>query len=170
VKVFAAPGSPPDLSGAIPVFHRWIQQRLFDEMLIDVADYRHVPGGPGVILVGHDAIRSLDQGPPGLGLRYSRRTAIEGCTAAKLEQALEAALATCDQLETEPEFAGKLCFDRTNLEVRVNDRLLVPNTDQTWAALEPELRAVFDRRFGAGKYRIEREPDPGNLAGAMVRA
>jgi hypothetical protein len=170
VKVFAAAGSAPDLGEAIPVFHRWIQQRVFDELLIDVADYRHVVQGPGVILVSHDAIRSLDQEPPGLGLMYSRRTALEGTVADRLRQALDAALAACDRLEAEPEFAGNLRFDRGHIEVRVNDRLLAPNNDATWAALEPELRNVFDARLGAGMYRLERSLDERALAGAAVSA
>jgi hypothetical protein len=127
VKVFAGPESMPDLGGAIPVFHRWIQQRAFDELLIDVADYRHVPYGPGVVLVGHEAFRSLDEAQPGLGLLYSRRTAVDGSSREKLQQAFEAALATCARLESEPEFSGKLAFDLRNIQVSVNDRLLVPN-------------------------------------------
>ena len=35
-----------DLTQAIPVFHRWIQEQALPGLLIDVADYRHVPEGP----------------------------------------------------------------------------------------------------------------------------
>ena len=143
VKVFAREGWSADLGEAIPVFHRWIQQQTSDELLIDVADYRHVPKGPGVLLVGHDAMRRLDQGGRGLGLLYSRRTAMSGSVEEKLRSAVDAALATCRLLEAEPEFAGKLTFDAGDLEVSVNDRMLAPNTDETWRALEPVLRAVF---------------------------
>jgi hypothetical protein len=163
VKVFTRPESMPDLAGAIPVFHRWIQQRAFDELLIDVADYRHVPYGPGVVLVGHEAFRSLDQAQPGLGLLDSRRASLEGASREKLKQAFEAALATCARLESEPEFSGTLVFDRRNIQVSVNDRMLVPNTDESWAAIEPELRAVF-----AG-YRIERSGNGCSLLTALLR-
>ena len=60
VKVFAK--APVDLAAAIPVFHRWIQEGACEELLIDVADYRHVPAGPGVVLIGHEANYSLDCG------------------------------------------------------------------------------------------------------------
>ena len=53
VKIFAEDPAI-ELDGAIPVFHRWIQRNVCEELLIDVADYRHVPAGPGVLLVGHD--------------------------------------------------------------------------------------------------------------------
>lgn len=41
-------GTLPSLSrDVVPVFHRWLQdQRLPGELLIDVADYSHVTGGP----------------------------------------------------------------------------------------------------------------------------
>ena len=55
VKIFAQEPASIDLAGAIPVFHRWIQENVCEELLIDVADYRHVPAGPGVLLVGHEA-------------------------------------------------------------------------------------------------------------------
>ena len=40
----------------VPVFHDWIRERVVpDELLIDVADYSHVPDGPGVMIIGHHA-------------------------------------------------------------------------------------------------------------------
>lgn len=48
-----------DLEPAITVFHRCIQRGWLEGQLLDVADYRHVPAGPGVMLVGHDVDYSL---------------------------------------------------------------------------------------------------------------
>src|SRR5229473_5672560 len=75
VKVFARQPAPIDQGDAIAVFHRWIQNRECPEMLIDVADYRHVPDGPGVMLIGHEASYSLDNTKGRLGLLYSRKQA-----------------------------------------------------------------------------------------------
>jgi hypothetical protein len=165
VKVYARSDSTVELGDAIPVFHRWIQQNVLpDELLLDVADYRHVPSGPGVLLVGHQAFRSLDQGGRGLGLLYTRRTAMSGSDADKLRSAVEAALATCGLLEAEAEFAGKLYFDKDDLEISVNDRMLAPNNDDTWRALEPVLRAAFPQSH------IERAGEPGGLFTVAVRS
>ena len=49
------------------------------------------------------------------------------------------ALEACARLEQEAVFRGKLRFDRSAIEVFVNDRLLAPNNDETWQALLPEL-------------------------------
>src|ERR1700689_1480437 len=44
-----------DLEPLIPIFHSWIEGKIFEELLLDVADYRHVPEGPGVVLIGLQA-------------------------------------------------------------------------------------------------------------------
>lgn len=58
-----------DLEPAIEVFHRFIQQGLVEGLILDVADYRHVQQGPGVLLVGHD----VDYGINHAGLTVTRK-------------------------------------------------------------------------------------------------
>ena len=61
VKIFAHDPAAVQPAAFIPIFHRWIQEsRLADRLLIDVADYRHVANGPGVLLIGHEAHYALD--------------------------------------------------------------------------------------------------------------
>jgi hypothetical protein len=153
VKIFTG-GNAIDLAEAIPVFQRWIQDAVCEELLIDVADYRHVPGGPGVLLAAHEAHYSLDS----TGLLYNRRAAVEGTAQDKLLQAFFAALEACRRLEED--FAGRLKFDGGRCEVTVNDRLLAPNTDETWQALEPDFRNFFDTLLGRGAYKLERRGGP----------
>ena len=51
VKLFMVDGVSVRPREFVPVFHRWIQtQAVRDQLLIDVADYEHVPEGPGVLL------------------------------------------------------------------------------------------------------------------------
>jgi hypothetical protein len=158
------------LGAAIAVFHRWIQNNRLPGTLIDVADYRHVPAGPGVILVAHDGIYGLDQEKSRLGLVYTRRTAFGGDNASRLEQAVDAVTRAADLLEAEPEFTGSLAFDRTSWEIAVNDRALAPNNDESWRVLEGTIRQVFDARLGAGRYRVERTGEPRELLKASVSA
>src|SRR5260370_7897028 len=126
-KVAARESAAIDLGDAIPVFHRWIQEHVGPEMLIDVADYRHVPNGPGVMLIGHEANYSLDMNKGRLGLLYSRKQAGGGAQE-NLEQAYEAAMAACSRLEQEAAFAGKLKFTSDN-ELSITTRLLPPTPD-----------------------------------------
>ncbi len=170
VKLFAAVESDPDLAAAIPVFHRWIQEKRVPEMMIDVSDYLHVPEGPGIILVCHEAIYGLDQERGRLGLLYNRRAVLEGSMEDRLRHAIGAADAAAAILEQEPEFAGKLRFDRDAWEVSVNDRALAPNTEATWGALSPVMQKVFDSVIGAGRYRLERNTEARELFRVTVSA
>lgn len=143
IKIFVKDPSAIKLSDAIAVFHQWIRESLCPEMLIDVADYEHVHEGPGILLIGHEANYSLDNRLGRLGLLYNRKAALDGTFQSRLAQAHKAALAACDRLEQEAPFKGKLQFDRNAIEFFVNDRLLAPNTDETWQALKPELEKYF---------------------------
>ncbi len=157
LKVFMEDESAFAPSDAVIVFHRWIRESACPEMLIDVADYAHVPAGPGLLLIGHEANYSLDNRENRLGLLYNRKAPLDGTFRSRLQQARRAALDACDRLEREPEFGGKLKFNRDAMEVFVNDRLLAPNSDETWVALRPELEEEF-----AG-YAIRRIGEPRDL-------
>lgn len=149
VKIFARQKSG-EIAWAdlIPVFHRWIQERLLPESLIDVADYAHVPAGPGVMLIAHEAFYSLDNREDRPGILYNRRAAMEGGTQDKLASAYDSALAAARLLEQAPEFQGKISFDERSCEVWVNDRLLSPPTDESRSALQSEIDQFFAKRFG----------------------
>lgn len=144
VKLFARQPVNVQWANLIPLYHRWIQQGLFPEaLLIDVADYSHVPAGPGVMLIGHHAHISIDNRQNRPGLLYSRRTAMDGSFADKLGYAYDKAVAAARRLEGEPEFLGAISFDESDVEVTINDRLLAPNTQETWSALRRDFGAVF---------------------------
>src|SRR5579862_2780362 len=136
IKIFASKADV-DLTDAIPIFHRWIQESIRPEILIDVADYRHVPDGPGVMLIGHQADYSLDEQDGRLGILYNAKNAVDGDAQAVLRQAFQSAVAAGMLLESESAFKGKLAFDAGDVEVIVNDRALAPNNDATWNALGP---------------------------------
>lgn len=163
VKVFARPGSTVEWHNLIPVFHRWIRESAMPELLIDVADYAHVPGGPGVMIIGHEAFYSVDNRQNRLGLLYNRRTPFEGSARDAIEYAYERAVAAARKLEQEPELGGSLQFDDRNVEVWANDRLLAPHTPETFAELEAEVSGLLKARFGASPV-LERSTDPRDLA------
>src|SRR5580692_979536 len=78
VKIFVADATPVDVGDAVGVFHQWIKDSVCPEMLIDVAEYRHVPAGPGVLLIGLEANYSFDERENRLGLLYNRKAPLEG--------------------------------------------------------------------------------------------
>ncbi len=159
-----------DLNPLIPVFHSWIQDQGRGELLIDVADYRHVPAGPGVVLIGHEANYSLDNTGGRWGVRYNRKAVLEGTNQDRLTQAAQAALAACQRLETDPRLNGKIRFEGREIEVFINDRLLAPNTEETRAAAEPEFRPFFSRLFGSVEFDLVYPQDPRSLFSVRATA
>lgn len=132
------------------VFNNWIQRHVTEELLVDVADYLHVHNGPGIILIGHEADYSLDNRTGRLGLLYNRKAQLDGPVQEKLAQAAGAALIAARLLEKE----NGLKFNGQETQVTINDRLLVPNTPETFAALEPDLRTFFDRLYDGTEYTL----------------
>lgn len=140
VKLYIDGESPaPDV--LVPVLHRWIQRNALSEPLIDVIDYSHVPRGPGVLLVTHEAHYSVDQADGRPGLVYARkRGGPDGDLTAQLADALTHALHAAEQLEGEPELAGRLRFVRTELELGVVARVATPSVEELRRAAEGALQ------------------------------
>ena len=98
VKVLADQFEQALVPEVIPVFHRWITQRVLDEVLVDVADYRHVFQGPGITLVGHESTYHLDEQNGELGLVCFRKRAFDAGRDPLID-ALRRALFACARLE-----------------------------------------------------------------------
>ena len=67
-----------------------------------------------------------------------------------------------DKLQQEPELGGSLRFAEAEVEVWVNDRLLAPNTPETFAAFEEEVALSLSNRLG-GTPKLARSTDPRDL-------
>jgi rhodanese-related sulfurtransferase len=119
IKVtFPLAGELPDLGGAIEAFHRFIQRGLVEGLILDVADYRHVPQGPGVLLVGHD----VDYGVAEDGFSVVRKRSLEDDAATQLRDALRLGLGALEAIADDIEF--DVAVDRARFTVTVFDRSL----------------------------------------------
>ena len=166
VKLLVKDPQSVDLEAAVPVFHQWIQGQVCDELLLDVADYTHVPDGPGIVLIGHEADYALDNTDGKLGVRYSRKATVAGSNLDRLEQATRSVVRAFERLQQDL----KPSFNGTDLEVVINDRLLAPNTDTTKKAAEPEIRKFLARVFDGAGYSLTFPSDPRRLFGVAVKA
>ena len=160
VKFFVTAPELVNLEDFLWTFSRWIQERACEELLVDVADYRHVFAGPGIILIGHQANYSMDNAGNRLGLLYNRKAPMNGSVRDRLEKAARSALLACRRLEEDPLFQGKLKFSGQEAQLLINDRLLAPNTAETYSALAPQLHSFFDRLYGGNQYALKHSPDP----------
>jgi hypothetical protein len=163
VKLRIADAGGLDLLPLIPVFHSWIQGQVFADLLLDVADYRHVPAGPGVVLIGQEGDYSVDHADNRFGVRYNRKAPLDGSNQDRLRQAARAALTACQRLESEPSLAGNFRFAGREIELFINDRLLAPNQDSTRAAAHAELDAFFTKLFKGSEFKLSYAQDPRRL-------
>jgi hypothetical protein len=170
VKLLVQNPQDVDLESLIPVFHSWIQEQSNGERLLDVADYRHVEAGPGVVLIGHEGNYSVDNTDNRLGVRYNRKATLDGSNQDRFEQAARAALSACRRLEAEPRLGGSLRFNGQEIEIFINDRLLAPNSDETRDAVASDLRVFSKKLFGEEEYSVSYERDPRKLFAVSLKS
>jgi hypothetical protein len=170
VKLLVKDPEGVDLERLIPVFHSWIQDQIFDERLLDVADYRHVHHGPGVLLIGHEGDYSVDNTDGRLGVRYNRKTPLDGSNEDRLKQASRAVLNACQRLEAETNMGGKLRFNGQDIEIFINDRLVAPNRDETREALDRDFKQFAGELFRGNEYSLSYESDARKLFSVSLRS
>lgn len=165
IKFFAKPSAKFDLEQLVPVFHRFIREHAFDELMIDVANYAHVKNGPGVVLVGDANDYYLDEGEGRPGLMFSRKRHGSGPDG-RLREGFARALKACSLLEAAPELGHELSFATDEVLLRLPDRLNAPNDDASFAEVSAELGPLLDKLYGAGAWSIARgalSPEPLSL-------
>jgi hypothetical protein len=167
VKFFAVEKEPVPVTAFIDIFHSWIQAT--DGIYHDVADYSHMKNGPGIVLVAHDANVHIDETGGRRGLLYDRKTPLPGSNQEKLRVVLRAALENCRKLEHEPATRGKLKFSGDEVLISINDRLLAPNTEDTFNQVRPDIEAVAQELFGGAAFTLHRDADGRKRFNVTVR-
>ena len=165
LKLFLDEGAVLSPRDVVPVFHRWIQTRAVDGLLIDVADYTHLPTGPLVLLVGHEGRYVLDRGGDRLGLQYVRTQPLDGPLETRLRTVAGMLLRAARLLEDDPALAGPVRFRGDEIECVSNDRLLAPNTPDTLSALGPAFESFLARLSGGAPWTLTPHAGPGTRFG-----
>ena len=159
VKYFAQGDIAFDLAALVPVFQRWIQEHTVEGLLIDVADYKHVYQGPGVLLIGHEADYSFDLRGGRPGLLYTRKRDVQDTLVDNLTIALRLARDACQHLEAEPTLNG-LRFAYDEAEILFLDRLATPNTSQMFEELRSDVQKVAGSLYQTEVVQVSAvEPD-----------
>ena len=172
VKVYAHEGH--DLGNEaellVPIYHEWIRDGALDLVMLDVADYSHVPDGPGVMLVTHELNFAMDRSDGRLGLLAHRRIDFDGTGVEAVADTLVRALDFAGRLERDARLQGKLAFDPAALRIEANDRLQAPNSDEGYAAFEPLVREAVNRAFPGRVATVSRVGnDPRDRLATEVR-
>lgn len=154
VKVFARPSADAvELDTLIPVFHSWISRELLPELLIDVANYAHVPRGPGIALIGHGSDYFFEEADGERGLLHSRKR-LGPEPENRLQDAVARAVHAAFLLEREPALRGKLSFQADRLLVRINDRLSGADKTASVAELSRELESLAAKLWPGARPTI----------------
>lgn len=167
VKFFAAASEGVHLTDFIDIFNSWIQSS--EGEYYDVADYSHMQAGPGIVLVAHEANISMDDTGNRLGLLYNRKQPLGGRNAEKLKFVFRTALEFCRRIEKEPALKGKVRFQGHDALFIVNDRLLAPNTEETFRAIKPELEALARTLYGGADFTLDHNPDSRQRFSVLVK-
>jgi hypothetical protein len=159
-----------DPAKVVDIFHKWVAtQSLPGVLLVDVAELLHVPKGPGVVAVGVEADYALENTGGIWGILSRRKNVLPGTNADRIAEALGGA-AHVGMLLQEA-FAGALKLSQSEFELIVNDRGIVPNTPQSYAAAVPEIEAALKKLLGHGEFKLTRhDKEPRQRFGVTVRS
>lgn len=170
IKLFCADGVAVRPQELVPIFHGWIQRHDVEQMLVDVADYDHVPAGPGVVLVAHEGNYSIDLGDGQIGLMYTRKQPVAGDLAARLASLARTVLQAARLLERDAALGGRMRFRGERVSLFANDRLRAPNDAATYAAFQPVLDAFLRRLYGDAPCTVTRPRDTRERFGFQIAA
>lgn len=147
IKFFSAePIERSELEPYIGLFHRFIQEASLPGLLLDVADYAHVPDGPGILLVGHDVDYGIDLVEGRSGLLTTRKRNETLGVAELFRDTLARSLAAARAVEAD----SSLRFDTSEVQISFPDRGNAPNRAEVFEAVVKEIEALARAVFGDG--------------------
>ncbi len=148
--------SNPNPDHFFKLFNTWIPNS--PEVFVDVIDYKHISGGPITLLAGCYADFVYEEYDQQKGLTYSYKKFMTGDNQAKLKKTLDPLFLGTKKLKKDPLFS-KIDFDRSKLNLLINDRALCPNTTENQKELQKELEVFFNTLdWDAIKYDFNTNP------------
>lgn len=159
VKFFSELPDGLELVDFKPVFQRWIQERSLENMLIDVADYKHMYEGPGVMLIAYEGDYALDLRDGKPGIQYTRKRALGADLIETVSTTYRLALSAAVKLEQEESLAG-VKFDYSLAKLEFLDRLNYPNTAETLSEVQQALAPFAQELYSADVTIDSAHSDP----------
>jgi hypothetical protein len=158
VKFFVAEADTVPLTAFIDLFHGWIQTT--DGIYHDVADYSHMHAAAGIVLISSEANISIDETGNRRGLVYNCKRHLRGSHRERLREVFRAALENCRRLEQEPALNGQIKFLGNEALISINDRLLAPNSQESFEKMKPEIESFARTLYAGEEIVLQREGDP----------
>ena len=165
VKLLLDTPPNPNIDVFLVIFDRWRQRKDHPCDWVDLADYAHMPSGPGILIAGKRDRFSIDLNPPGPGLLTSTRAGLEGSLEDRMREAFRRARELNRDVMSEPEFPADFSVSAEGWEIYINDRLAFPDSDASDALVRPALAAAL----GAGPDAIIRRRTRSGQLGYTAR-
>jgi hypothetical protein len=105
-----------------------------------------------------------------LGVRYNRKTPLDGSNEDRLKQAARAVLNACQRLEAEPSLNGEIRFNGQEIEIFINDRLVAPNREETRKEFDADFKNFAEALFGGDAYSLSNDINPRKLLTVFLKA
>ena len=154
VKLFFNTNGSYPSKDFIPVFHNWIQDKAIDDhLLIDVADYSHIPDGPGVMLIAHEGNFSLDQESLQPGIMYMRKTEIAGSFTERFNKVLSTVIKAANRL-SEKDVSKKVDFKLNSFRFIANDRLYAENTADNQHLYQQKIQQSLNGKYPESQFEF----------------
>lgn len=143
VKLFVDNPEAVAAEKIVPVFQRWIQRgAIKNELLIDVADYKHVHHGPGILLIAHEGDYAYQFGDGRVGLSYTLKQHDSATLEEALSTALERVLFAAQLVHKESQLKGlRIALD--TVQISLLDRLQYPHETETIEQVQAMIRALL---------------------------
>jgi hypothetical protein len=161
VKFFTTAGEDIEAVRFINIFHEWFRNKKLEGVLLDVADYSHVPEGPGVMLLTHDINYGMDYGDGQFGLLAQRKRGQGQTPFERILELVGGAITFGALLEQEAALEGTLRLEGGSFHFMSNDRLLAPNTETAYEVIKADLAAAVEVIYPGRQINISRvDNDP----------
>jgi hypothetical protein len=150
----------------INLFHKWVKEQQPSQLLLDVADYSHVPDGPGILLVGFHEIIAFRINAPQPCFVVTQKSVLEGEASTILLKTLTNGCFYANEFVKA--LGDKLELDLENFQVGLNDRLL-----ENPKALEKlqETIGTLNNSIDLGwESSLDSQANPKNLPYLKVKA
>ena len=155
IKLYLTTNGSFDSKDFIPVFHNWIQDKVVDDhLLIDVADYSHIPDGPGVMLIAHEGHFSLDQENYQSGIMYMRKTEIEGDFIQRFNKVLTTTIEAANRL-TKNNINKDVDFIHNSFRFIANDRRVAENTHENQKLYQDKVQKALSELYPTCEVEYE---------------
>jgi hypothetical protein len=127
-----------------PVFHKWIQEdRLPQHLMIDIADYKHIPDGPQIMLIAHEGHIVVDFEDNKPGIQYIRKAPLGESITDAIKGIKEYLDFAVELINIDDVLGSKIEFS-DEYELISNNRFAFPNNKESGMELLQYTSGVFN--------------------------